>query len=327
MKIRCNGRQAVHRDHRPVSRSAGQPVSRSAGQPGTVTVTVTGGPMKPVKSLEPVRLVLVAAGLVFLLTAVSSMFTPGVGAQVFGAVLVAASAAWCFQAARMGLVIDQNGITERSIGRPRRTPWQDVEEVAIHDGRSSDGTDFWLIALRLRDDRELRVQSTASSDRKNVEDVGRRLLALRSAALPREDSVGLTVVPGDPEQKNGKLFGDPVVGPDGVPVAVRLRGPNGVNLNWGAMALPDGILIGLVAAVLIGLGTLVSALVRRLRKKPGYRLTVEIGGPEPRSLTLSFHSRAQAAKHARSLVAAIGEHGAAAVHGTPGTRPGPVATN
>ncbi|MET8629542.1 PH domain-containing protein [Kitasatospora sp. NPDC004669] len=265
------------------------------------------------KSYEPERLVPVAVGLVFLAISAGGVFIPPIGAQVFYAVLLVLSSVWCFQAARMGLVIDQNGIAERSMGRPRRTPWQDVEEVAIRDGRRSNGTDYWLIALRLRDGRVLPVRSTVSRSRKSVEDVGHRIVAMRTAGLEGEDPAGLAVVAGDPDQKYGKPLRDPVVGPDGVPVVVRLRGPGGVDLNWDAVGLPDGILVGLVAVVLIGVGTLVSAIVRRVRKKPGYWLNVEVGGPEPRSLTLPFDSRARAVKHARDLTAAIGEHGAAAV--------------
>lgn len=249
----------------------------------------------------------------FLAFSVAGVFIPPVGGQVFYGILLILSTVWCVQTARMALVIDQNGITERSMGRPRRTPWQDVEEVAIRAGRWSSGADYWLIVLRLRDGRVLSVDSTVSSDRKSVEDIGRRIVVMRTAGLGAEDAADLAVIEGDPDEKYGKPLGGPVVGPDGVPVMVRLRGPGGVDLNWGATALLDGLVIGLVAVVLIGVGGLVSVIVRRVRKKPGYRLHVEVGAPERRSVTLPFDSRLRAAKYARDLTDAISKYGAAVV--------------
>ncbi|WP_145905872.1 PH domain-containing protein [Kitasatospora viridis] len=272
--------------------------------------------MRPVKSYDPVRFLLVAAFALFFALEAPGLFMPSIGGKVFSAVLGFFCLTFCFLMARLGLVIDRNGLTERNGFRPRRTGWQDVEEVAIRDGRRSNGTDFWLIVLRLRDGRELSVRSTVGQDRKKVEAVGRRILAMRTAAVGRRGATGpatLAVLAGNPDQMDGKPLQEPVVGPDGVPVTVRLRGPNGVHLNWSATILPDGILVGLVAAVLLAVGTVVAVIVRRIRKRPGYRLTVEVGGPEPRSLTLAFHSRSRAVRHVRELVAAVGERGAAAV--------------
>ncbi|WP_282204006.1 hypothetical protein [Kitasatospora fiedleri] len=96
-------------------------------------------------------------------------------------------------------------------------------------------------------------------------------------------------------------------------MAVRLTGPGGVKLDGGAAALPDGPLIALGAAVVIGVGRLVSVIVRKIRRKPGYAVNIEVGGPEPRSVTLPFDSRARAAERVRELVAAVGERGADAV--------------
>ncbi|MFE2912312.1 hypothetical protein [Kitasatospora indigofera] len=276
--------------------------------------------MEPVKSYEPARLLLVALGVLFLLLSAPGLFRPSVGGQVFSAVVVVLSASWCVVTARLGLVVDRNGIAEGVQLRPRRTPWQDVEEVAVREGRGSKGTDYWLVELRLRDGRELVVRSTASSDRKRVEDTGRRILGMRAAALGTEDPEGLAFREGNPDQKYGAPLGDAVVGPDGVPVTVRLRGPDSGQLDWSAASLPGGLLAGLVFAVLTGVGTAVSALVRRIGRRPGYRLTVEVGGPEPRSVTLPFNSRALATRHVRSLVAAVGEQGAAAVPRTAGAR-------
>ncbi|MFD8754608.1 PH domain-containing protein [Kitasatospora sp. NPDC059577] len=276
--------------------------------------------MEPVKSLEPARVVLVAAGALYLVIALAGVSAAPPGGKAFSAVLLVISAVWCVRMARAGLVIDRNGITARSLGRARRTPWQDVEEVAVREGRGSDGVDFWSIVLRLRDGEELLLHSTTGRDRKAVEEVGHRLLALRADGLgdgnakrsENANGARLGVIPGDPDRMSGQPLHEPVVGPDGVPVVLRLRGPDGVRQDWTAGAVqPGGLIVGLVAAVLIGAGRLVSAVVRRVRRKPGYRLTVEVGGPEPRTLTLPFVSREQAVRHARDLEAAIGEHGAA----------------
>jgi hypothetical protein len=115
------------------------------------------------------------------------------------------------------------------------------------------------------------------------------------------------------DQEHGKPMGEPIVGPDDVPVVVRLRGPSRMKLNWDAVLLPDGILVGLGAAVLLGLARTVSAVVRRVRRKPRYRVSIEVGGPEPRSLMLGFDSQARAEDCARDLIDAVRRHGVAAV--------------
>ncbi|MFJ4677593.1 hypothetical protein [Kitasatospora sp. NPDC088783] len=272
-----------------------------------------GGPMKPVKSSDPVRMVLVAAGLVFLVISVVSMARSSVGSRVFFVVLTVISAVWCFRAVRMGLVIDQDGVVERSIGPSRRTPWGEVAAVVVRAGRGTDAADYWLVELRLRDGRVLPVGGTASRDRSSVEEVGHRIVAMRAARLGGGDAAGLLELDGGAGRTGSQPRGDAVVGPDGVPVVVRLTGPGGVKLDWGAAALPDGLLVALVAAVVIGVGRLVSVLVRKIRRMPGYEVNIEVGGPEPRSVTLPFDSRAQAAERARELVAAVGERGADAV--------------
>jgi hypothetical protein len=106
------------------------------------------------------------------------------------------------------------------------------------------------------------LPDVVSRNRKSVEDVGHRLLAMRTAGLGGEDPAGLAVLAGKPDEKYGKPLRDPAVGPDGVPVVVRLRAPDGADLDWGSKAL-DGGLVGLVFVMLIGLGARVSAIVRR----------------------------------------------------------------
>ena len=268
--------------------------------------------MKPVKSGSPARFVLVGVGLVFLLFSVVGMTEPGVGAKVFYAVLLAVSALWCVRTARTGLVVDRNGIVERSFARTRRASWREVEAIAVRDGRQGPGTlDCWLIEVRLRDGRVLPLEETTSQKRSRAEEFGRRMAALRPARLvDRIELVGL--------EDTGRPDEDAVVGPDGVPVLVRLTGPGGVRLDWSGTALPDGPLIALAALVLIGLGKLVSVVLREIRKKPKYEVHVEVGGSEPRKVTLPFDSRARATERVRELVAAVGERGAEAVPGPSG---------
>ncbi|MFD7589392.1 hypothetical protein ACFV84_28625 [Kitasatospora sp. NPDC059811] len=108
-----------------------------------------------------------------------------------------------------------------------------------------------------------------------------------------------------------------VVGPDGIPVVLRLYGPvHGLPPDGGA-AYSDGFPVFLVLAVLFGVVILLVEAVWWVRGTPRYRLSVEVGGPQPRSLLLGFKSRAQAEDCRRSLTAAIGEHGGEAVPRTP----------
>ncbi|MFC8716630.1 hypothetical protein [Kitasatospora sp. NPDC057198] len=267
------------------------------------------------RSSNPARIVLVGVELVFLLLSVavltSSSGSP-VGQRVFYGLLAVLFAVLCFQTARTGLVVDRNGIVERSIARTRRASWREVEAIAVRDGRQGPGTlDCWLIEVRLRDGRVLPLAETKSQKRSRAEEFGRRMAALRPTRLvDRIELVGL--------EGTGRPDEDAVVGPDGVPVLVRLTGPGGVRLDWSGTALPDGPLVALVALVLIGFGKLVSVVLREVRKKPKYEVHVEVGGPEPRKATLPFDSRARATEHVRELVAAVGERGAAAVPGGSG---------
>ncbi|GAA2113818.1 hypothetical protein GCM10009759_57640 [Kitasatospora saccharophila] len=268
-----------------------------------------GGPMKPVKRSSPARIALVGVGLGFLLISVASLAdSSAAGERAFHAVLLVASVVWCFRVARTGLVVDRHGIVLRSIGRSRRVSWRQVKVVEVREAGRPGTLDCWLIELRLRGGRVLRLEETTSRTRSHVEEFGRRMVALRPAHLG--DGIELLGLEG-----TGRPDKDAVVGPDGVPVLVRLTGPGGVQLNWSAAVLPDGPLIALVALVLIGIGKLVSAVVREIRKKPKYEVDIEVGGPEPRRVTLPFDSRARATERVRELVAAIGERGAEAVPG------------
>ncbi|MEV7941650.1 hypothetical protein AB0O82_36690, partial [Kitasatospora sp. NPDC088264] len=70
-------------------------------------------------------------------------------------------------------------------------------------------------------------------------------------------------------------------------------------------------------AVLFGLVILPVEAVWWVRGTPRCQLSVEAGGPQPRSLLPGVKPRAQTEDCRRSLTAAIGEHGGAAAPRTP----------
>ncbi|WP_282204005.1 hypothetical protein [Kitasatospora fiedleri] len=152
-------------------------------------------------------MILVGAGLVFLVLSAAGLTGPSVGSRVFFVVLTVLSAVWCFRAARMGLVIDQDGVVERSIGRSLRTPWQEVETVAVRAGRRADAADYWLVELRLRDGRVLPVGGTGSRTRSGVEEVGHRIVAMRAACLGDGDAAGLLELDGGAGRTGSQSWG------------------------------------------------------------------------------------------------------------------------
>ncbi|MBV2152737.1 hypothetical protein [Kitasatospora sp. SUK 42] len=126
------------------------------------------------------------------------------------------------------------------------------------------------------------------------------------------------------DEKYGRPIGtgDWVVGPDGVPVVIRLREDSFGSFLDGSDPGGDifGVVIVLVGITVTVLGNLVYAVVRRRRGGHPYNLSIKVGPPEPRTLVIGFSRHKRAKEHAQRLIADIREHGAAAVPLTPEVR-------
>ncbi|MFE3506211.1 hypothetical protein ACFXPX_27820 [Kitasatospora sp. NPDC059146] len=140
--------------------------------------------MKPIRIYPKYqRLFLVAGGLVFLSIAVAGVIITPIGSKVFYSFVLVFSVVWCHQGARLGLVIGPQGIVERSMGRPNRISWQDIEDVRVEGGTNAGVAAVVMIALTVRGGDVLLLRGTARYDRKGVEQTRRRILAMRAAAL------------------------------------------------------------------------------------------------------------------------------------------------
>ncbi|MET8627303.1 hypothetical protein ABZW30_26700 [Kitasatospora sp. NPDC004669] len=85
------------------------------------------------------RVVLTVAGAVFLLIAIGEIAQEPGGSKVFGAVMGVVSVVMIYRVLRMGLVIDDSGITSRTMEWTHRIPWCEIASVDLADAGSASG--------------------------------------------------------------------------------------------------------------------------------------------------------------------------------------------
>ncbi|MFJ7907094.1 hypothetical protein [Kitasatospora sp. NPDC096204] len=78
-------------------------------------------------------------GVVFLLVAITEIALEPGGAKVFGAVTGAFSAVLVYRAPRAGLVVDDFGITNRTVEWTHRIPWCEIASTGPAVGISASG--------------------------------------------------------------------------------------------------------------------------------------------------------------------------------------------
>jgi hypothetical protein len=146
--------------------------------------------MKPEKIYPKAqRLAVVTGGLALAGFPAAGVLLASTGAKVLCAVVLLGPLMLCYWGARAGLVIDQNGLVDRSLGGPRRVLWQDVKDITVDREPGTKTRDISLITLRLHDGQVLSLRGTARFSGRTVADIRRRLIAVRAA------SIGVTGVP------------------------------------------------------------------------------------------------------------------------------------
>ncbi|WP_189926271.1 PH domain-containing protein [Kitasatospora xanthocidica] len=75
------------------------------------------------------RVILTVVGAVFLLLAVVELTIGAWGARILGVAIGVPSVVMIYRSPRLGVVVDDGGITNRSLERTRRIPWCDIASV------------------------------------------------------------------------------------------------------------------------------------------------------------------------------------------------------
>lgn len=127
------------------------------------------------------RVALVAVGVGFLLISSASMMRGSVAARIFYGAILVASLWWCYRGARLGLTVDQQGISERSLGRTRRVAWQEVKELTVTRGSGNAGAKFSMLVLHFTDGRELPLRAAARFSDQEVREIRDRVAVYRPA--------------------------------------------------------------------------------------------------------------------------------------------------
>ncbi|MEE1783255.1 hypothetical protein PUR71_10065 [Streptomyces sp. SP17BM10] len=125
---------------------------------------------------------LVLIGLVFLVISVEGITRGPILARIFYFVILLGSAWFTYRGARLGLTIDKQGITERSLGRTRRFGWSELGEPTVVQQTGNAANPLYVVTIPHRAAGEVRLPATARFNRNDTERIRDRVAELQVLA-------------------------------------------------------------------------------------------------------------------------------------------------
>ncbi|WP_407912941.1 hypothetical protein [Kitasatospora sp. NE20-6] len=126
------------------------------------------------------RVLLVVLGSAMTLLCSLGTVQGGAGSRILYTVLTAGALLFTYLGARLGMTVDQHGITERRIGLTRRVPWTRLGEPDVVEQAGNAGNRLYLVTLPLLAGGEVRLAATARFRRKDAEAIRDRVAAFRA---------------------------------------------------------------------------------------------------------------------------------------------------
>ena len=124
------------------------------------------------------RVVCVAVGVVFLLIGIGELVSGRVGAQIFGGVLLAAALGFAARGSLVGLTVNGDGLTERTIERTRRISWNEIQDLSVTGSRGNAGEPRYDISVILQGGEAVRLRSSGRISPGRAKAVESRIRAL-----------------------------------------------------------------------------------------------------------------------------------------------------